>query len=527
MAPSRRLGVLLALAPACTDDTASTAPSADATLDSTTAPAPTTGMTAPADDTTSGATSGVGPGATTGDPDVTGSTGSAGDTTLADTTTAGATSGGSTTTGVDEDAACIAANDPSTWSLHHGVPGSWLVTNDLEVAPTGATIYTTDFKGVLDLGDGPVVADGSYRFIASRTADCEFQWSTHLGGADGAIPRFAIAVDHAGNVVVAGGFYGEISSQSETLTAVPGRGQEEDMLLARYGPDGALDWAHRFGDSMQQYFQDLAIQADGTIVVGGMAEGTLDLGGEPIISDGPYIGVLAAFTPAGALLWQRPFPGVDDSVLFLGLDVASDDRIATYGLAGTVDLGGGALIFDDNPNFVAGFEPDGTHLWSSRFADFNHMPRHVRVDGTGDVIYAGDYEPDDLTLDAFVARINDQGVQQWYRNFNPINDGKMDIGGLAVRDEIVITGEFRGVIDFGGGPILGDNTVYVTRYDLTGVHLASEAFSGTSVQSARAAALGPDGELVIGGHFGGTFDLGAGPMIAVGQWDLYVHRFAP
>lgn len=215
------------------------------------------------------------------------------------------------------------------------------------------------------------------------------------------IEERAMAVDCAGNLVVGGSFTGKIVIQGQILTAVPGAEEQidvvhptEDIFLVKFGPDGVRHWARRFGDERQQRIHDLVIQTDGTIVVGGANKGTLELGGEPIVSD-HYVGLLAAFDPGGLLVWQRTYDSSYD-VALLGMSIGPSDVMSVYGHAGgDTDFGGAPIVYVNDPTFIAQFEADGSHRWSGRFFHDKHEPYHVGTDAAGG-------GPDDVLLRASV-----------------------------------------------------------------------------------------------------------------------------
>lgn len=512
MAPCRPGTVLLAaLLSACSDETASQPPgpgtteSSDGSITLTT---PTTTIDSTSTDST-GTTGGWAPDTTTG-----------------------------------EDPVCIAPTDSDTaadatsWTRSHGVPSKSITAGATRIAPDGSLTATLSFGGQIDLGDGPVdTKDGRYYFLARYSAAGEFAWSTHIGTAEvdedtrSSIENRVMAVDCAGNVVVGGSFVGTIVVQGKPLTAIPGSEQEadvvyatEDIFLVKFGPDGVRRWARRFGDDRQQRIHDLEIQADGTIVVVGASNGTLDLGGAPIVSD-EYVGLLAAFDPGGQLVWQRTYSSNHADAL-QGLSIGADDRLSVYGhAAGDTDFGGGPVVYNGDPTFIAQFEPDGAHRWSARFFDVKYSPYHVGTDAAGGAVFKGT-----VGYSQFIARYDNTGQLAWHHDLIPAEDtNHVLINAFMVDDEVVIGGTLRGTFDFGGGPLVtpqDQSHPFLTRYDLSGAHLSSATYDATSARFSSAD-RDPDGELALIGTFKGTLDLGDGPLKSVGEQDVFIHRFHP
>lgn len=428
--------------------------------------------------------------------------------------------------------------DPTTWSLSRGVPDESLTAWWLG-GGASSIVYMVMREGVLDLGGGPAGTDVTVHVhIASHSRSGEFQWSEHIGGMSSEIGAWRAATDCAGNIVVAGHFWGDISSQGVHLVATPGHETDDGMLfptvdwfLMRFAPDGTLLWAKRFGDDRSQRMYALTLLSDGTIVVSGAVLGTLELGGEPIVAgDIVHEGALAAFTPDGAFVWQRSFESTTGAGLPL-LDAGGDDRISAAGqVSGPVDLGGGVLPDDGESQVIAQFAADGGHLWSQRWQLPTHKLRGVQTDAAGGAVFSGFKV--DAPYGEFVVRHDGEGAFAWERvhELDPDTDDLVDIEGTLADDEIVVVGGFIGSVDFGGGVFESPpplRSLFLARYDLAGQHLASEVHAASDGIFPRSLAYGPDGELVVGGAFDGTLDLGGGPLQSIGDSDLFVHRFAP
>ncbi|HEY0132761.1 MAG TPA: hypothetical protein VGB85_01740, partial [Nannocystis sp.] len=250
-----------------------------------------------------------------------------------------ASSSSATSTGDTDglDGACGPAprNDPTSWSVGLGAPGEYMGVATIG-ARSGAVVYTTNFDAAIDLGGGPIdPAGASHVLVASHAPSGALQWADHVGGPPQTtnILDFDAATDCAGNVVLAGTFSGEITVQRTTLTAVPGVEFDDgmsfptvDWFVMKFGPDGALLWARRFGDLRSQRLRGVGVQVDGAIVIAGDVQGTMDLGGPPVVTAGPYPDtVLAALDPGGAFLWQRHVAGTQGAQ-FMRVDVGPDDQ---------------------------------------------------------------------------------------------------------------------------------------------------------------------------------------------------------
>lgn len=493
---------------------------------STSAPDPTTGSTT---------------GAATAETSSSGGTGS--ETSDSSTATGEASS---TTTG-EEPAGCLEPTDsdtagsPTAWSRSAGVPGLKLLARRLAVDPTGAVVISDRFRGALDLGDASLDVGSDYHyFLVKYDGAGQLQWSFPLGGPDGDIVDYDIAVDCAGNIIVAGSFRGTIGVGDVELEAILGYEMARDQItvttdifVAKFAPDGALMWTRQFGDEANQRALDVVTTASGGFVVVGSLKGTLDLGDEVVVADDTADGLLLEFDLEGSVAWQQSFGALAD-VTLAEVDLSAGGVISVGGLAAAgVDFGGGPLPVDgDDYEVFAQFEPDGQHRWSRRFLP-DHGASGLAADADGAVYVTGTKLGEmNGPIDLFLSRIDATGEVAWTR-YGGAGPGELSRGydvAAGPGGHAVVVGVFGGEIDLGGGPMMtaqGDNDMFIARYGPDGALVTSQQVTGSSIEDPRAVRFGPDGELVVAGQFAGTIDFGAGALASVGTQDFFVHRFSP
>ena len=426
--------------------------------------------------------------------------------------------------------------DPAAWTVRHGINNVQLDPSWLGAA-TDSVLFTLTHDGPIDLGGGVLDPSAArHVFLTSRAPDGGFRWAQHFGGAPGTITftSYEVATDCAGNVVIAGFFHDSMDIQGTVLSATPGFEFDDgmgfptvDWFIIKFEPDGGLLWARRFGDDRSQRLAGLGLRGDGTIIVIGEANGTLELGGAPIVADPLSPVVLAAFDPDGEFLWQRTF--VQEGLDFLNLAVGgAEDAISVLAQCSlAIDLGGGEIAAGGVSSYIlVQYDGDGEHRWSLRWPHAEQtMPSGLGTDAAGGMVIQGSASP------AYLVRYDADGVFDWLRTFPTDKEPKeyVNLGAPHVDQEILITGSLQGSVDFGGGELVGPvdrRALIVARYDLTGEHLDSSVHASTAGSFGKVAAVGQDGEVLVGGRWSGSLDLGEGPMPAIGTYDVFVHRFA-
>jgi hypothetical protein len=207
----------------------------------------------------------------------------------------------------------------------------------------------------------------------------------------------------------------------------------------------------------------------------------------------------------------------------------------------TIDLGGGPLTAAGVDLFIAKFGVDGRHIWSKNwggFADF--LPEgwgaKLRPLSNGDFVIGGDFTRT-LTLgnttltavggeDVFIARFSAAGEPIWVRSGgSAVSDG---IGDLSVdpNDNIAACGFTYGSGSFFGGSTLSGAPGWLARITGAGEHSWSRAMPAPGLESVCGVASLPDGDVVFTGIFDGAISAG-GPMLTSnnGSIDTYMVRY--
>ena len=95
---------------------------------------------------------------------------------------------------------------------------------------------------------------------------------------------------------------------------------------------------------------------------------------------------------------------------------------------------------------------------------------------------------------------------------------------------LLLTGFFRGAVDFGDGPIAsaGASDILLAKLDASGNPLWSKRFGDAATdQAGKSVAFDKFGNALLAGNFYGTVDFGNGPLVSAGGNDIFVAKFTP
>jgi hypothetical protein len=350
-----------------------------------------------------------------------------------------------------------------------------------------------------------------------------------------------VATDAAGNVLVAGTFLKAVDFGGGALSNFGG----PELFIAKLDPDGNHIFSKRFGEPSGEvvYFNaaDAATDAAGNLLVTGQFVGTLDFGTGTIASTGQYDAFVMKVDSDGNHVFSRGFTGANHAD---GRSVATDAAGNVYVVGNfrdTLDCGGGPLTSAGlNDIFVVKLDPDGSHLFSRSFgAAGTQTAVGVEVDAAGNILVVGtlngtvDFGGGPIASagfqDVFFLKLDADGNHRFSKAFG---DANVQEGGDISADSagnVLITGYFRGAIDFGGGALFsaGGHDVFVAKLDADGNHIFSQRFGNADNQYGRNIVTDAAGNVILSGVFEGTVDFGGGTLASAGALEGFVAKLDP
>jgi hypothetical protein len=234
----------------------------------------------------------------------------------------------------------------------------------------------------------------------------------------------------------------------------------------------------------------------------------------------------------GSYLWAKNFASNSNDIGY-GIATDSSGNVFVVGaFTGAINAGGSTLFgaggYDIFLVKLAG--ANGAHLWSKRFGSTSYDYGYsVAVDSSGNVVITGDFSGSvdfgggplpNNAYNVFLAKFSgSDGSQLWSKGFGS-STGAIGYG-VAVdkyTNDIVMTGYFNGAVDFGCGPLISSSmSIYIAKYSSAGSPLWSKKF-GDPVGSSTGESVAFDGggNALVTGEFQGTVDFGGGLQKSAG-----------
>jgi hypothetical protein len=361
-------------------------------------------------------------------------------------------------------------------------------------------------------------------------------WSKRFGDS-GEQQGQGVVVDASGNIILAANFYGAVDFGGGILTS---SNNSQDFVIAKYTSMGAHVWSKRLGGASYDDVRGIGVDPSGNIFVAGYNLGTTNLGGVDLPSAGSDDIFLGKFDSSGNHIWSKRFGSTGFDVSY-GMAVDNLGYVLITGsFEGSVSFGVGTLVSAGGDDiYLAKFDPNGTHAWSTRFGSTQSERGYsVAVDGSlypvftgymqGTVDFGGGALNPNGGYDIFLVKLDANGNHYWSKSYGGIN---FDFGyGVATNSlgDVLTTGSFNGTMNMGGSNLTStsfSDDIYLARYTSTGVHVWSKRLGGGSGDFGMSAALDGSGNAVLAGMFSATVDFGGGNLVSAGSFDVVLAKY--
>lgn len=445
------------------------------------------------------------------------------------------TSAGSTGTGTGGAGGGGAPGPPFTalWAERLAAPGEQRARG-VAVDKSGRIDVVGQLQDAVTIGKDVVQSAGSEDILLFQLdGDGNAQWARNYG--DAALQEvLAVSVSQADETItLAGRFSGQIPQFGIST-------QSSAVYTAQVDATG--NYTNRRQQNASDHCWGLGRDAQDRVLIAGDYLSTYDAGGGKTLNAvGGHDGVVA---------WQNPDLGRvqavnigssgEDAVLAVASDAASQVAAVGY-VSGVPDVDSGLAWGGGKDVILASYAPTGDLRWAKTFGDAaDQVARDVAVDADGHVVVVGDFAgtidfgAGAITsaggLDAFVAVFDASGSVLWARRYGDAADQSARAVAIDSAGSILVTGDFEGAIDFGGGKLTsaGKTDAFLARLDANGHYVQAAAWGDKDSQSGRDLAVDSGDHPVLVVDAQGTVDFGTGPLAPVDtSYDICIVRFSP
>ncbi len=332
-------------------------------------------------------------------------------------------------------------------------------------------------------------------------------------------------------------------------------------------PDAPPGWALTWGGSDQENAWDVALDGTGNIYVCGDYRDATDFDPGPGVCEraclGNASGFISKFNPNAVFQWVLTFEG-DGSSRLLNIEIDSLGNLIVCGdYKGVTDFDPGLDVDLHSSNgsqdaFVCKLTNEGSFQWALTWGGAQSDEAYCLSIDSLDNIYVSGWFGDEIDLDpgpgvdlqgtageygSFLSKFKNNGdyiLAHTWQGKPEVDEDGMVIFSVAVDevDDVYLTGEFEGTIDFDPGPgTLEYTAIEPDEYDAFAVKLDNSgaliwAYAWGSQAAGRDIAFDGLSSVYFIGEFHQTIDFDPGPGVdeQTPQSDIYngfVCRYLP
>jgi hypothetical protein len=292
--------------------------------------------------------------------------------------------GGVLTSAGGNDVFLAKLNSPGShlWSKRFG-DSSYQYAHGVAVDGSGDVCVTGEFLGSINFGGSDLASAGIHDiYLARLDGSGAHLWSKRFGDPANQLGQ-SVSFDGYGNAYFAGHITGSADFGGGLLTSAG----SYDAVVAKFDAAGTHQWSRRVGDGSYQYVTAMSVSPLGDVFLAGHFAGTMDFGGGPLTSSGASDAFLAKLATSGAHRWSQRFGDANNQIPH-GVALRSAGGAHMVGeFEGSINFGGNVLVSAGQHDvFLASFDDMPREPVISSITDIgNDQGRKVKVrfDRTG------------------------------------------------------------------------------------------------------------------------------------------------
>ena len=372
------------------------------------------------------------------------------------------------------------------WAKSFGSTGEDIVRKIIRNA-CGDIYCVGSFSETTDLDPGPGIFNATSKggrdiYISKFDGFGKLVWSRHIGGS-GNDEAATIVNEQSGDIFITGVFQGIVDFDPGTGTAMLDNGAEPGAFLLKIDTAGNFLWVKQLTKGKGSIYSShtISVAPSGNMYVTGTFNGTVDLDPGPAVHNVSSAGsswddiFISKFNGDGDFIWGKQFTGMYYKAS-TGIETdAMENIFITGGFAGTVDFDPGPAVYN---------------LTSTAFSVFP---------------------------DIFAARLDTDGNLVWAKKMGGNNSAQARTMIMDAQDNIYISGDFYGHIDFDPGPGFfyldafgGYPACFIVKLTSDGALEWAQRFGGQNGSGSSATgidiALDVSENIYVSGTFSGNVD---------------------
>ncbi len=428
-----------------------------------------------------------------------------------------------------------------SWS-ESSAPFTTITRFGADIDTSGRVVVVSRVSGTIDFGGpppAPTFSDGLV--VVGYGADGTYGWNAPIQADNGGSDLVSVCSGLATPFTPTAGVVTDASGNVYVAACCSGGGMMQSTVQS-FGPDGTSRWTYTLYDGCGG---SIDITPSGTVLVGGYAKGTTDLGGgaaashAAMLEDGFVLELDASDGSYGAAHWvgganNARVMSVAARPTGTALGIQATKGTATtsnvcFNVGSTMQCESGsfgALVALSSAWAVDWEQTIGTTVNAVACAPDGRIVAGALFGGTlsiGGPALTSTPSHDDGVLASFDA----SGAYQWQRHLASPGVVSVNDVDIAADGTAAVTGAFSQTVTLAGTPSGAgrtDRDLYAAWYGSDGSEMQHVVAGASGNDDSLAIAIGAFRDTAYGGTFLDTVDLGDGTYTSAGLGDAFVVR---
>lgn len=302
-------------------------------------------------------------------------------------------------------------------------------------------------------------------------------------------------------------------------------------------------WLTSVGGANDEVIRGTFLDAQSNAYITGTFRGTMNIGGQSLISNGLLDVFMAKLDLNGNFVWQKSFGSSTGSDLAVDVDGDALGNIYVTGMfSQNINFGNGISLnagASDDDFFVAKFDANGICQWAKMgIGNATDYGNEIIVTPDNQILTIG-FANKGITFEntilsnatnygMFVSKHNSNGVLQWAKLFSATGE----VAGRGISADAsgnaLIAGTFKGTLTLGTTSLTATSTngdVFVAKLDASGNTLWAKKFGQTGENYARGIDSDGEGNIYVSGVYDTQISFGSLNLSSNGQKDIFLAKF--
>ncbi len=417
------------------------------------------------------------------------------------------------------------------WGIRAGGTGNDMA-NDITSLENN-TYITGKFSGTFDAGTKDIQSRGrDDAFFMRLDRNGKTDWIRTLGGQG---TDEGVCLAYSGDHIFMAGYVSDTVWIDKKAYAGTGKA----LFIVSWDKKGKPEWFARFAYTGNATLDVLETAPDGTILLGGMLQGTIEADGHRLDNPSTKRAYTIILSPEGKLRASSVSTGKRAHRLVSAAFDTAGNQYLLFSVSGAFAYNNTKNVTDNTPGLVVQQNaPDGTPLWVKHIYGEEYLEGvKVTADDEG-LFLTGSFNKTihiaDTTLTTaaqlavVVARFGTNGSVQWVKTVqSPSKCRAMDA--LSTRmGNLIVTGYFREQYHVDETVTYTDHpgsSLYLLQFNKAGEPIWHDEPGSSAVHFSKAFTLSEEGNIVVAGGFKNELQIDNSTLTSAGQGDILVAKY--